>query len=82
MNNISHRSVSIYFYKNKTIFLRFRYHQGIPTSPQPRYNKRTDIFKRFGVDSILCASVSDTLTTDVWKADQKTKQLTIWKISE
>ncbi len=44
----------------------------------PRYNKLFPIFKKYGIDDILCISVNDnnTFVMNTWKADQKAKNST------
>jgi glutaredoxin-like protein len=42
----------------------------------PRYNQLADIFKKHGVDSIVCISVNDTFVMNEWQADQKADKIT------
>jgi glutaredoxin-like protein len=42
----------------------------------PRYNQLADIFKKNGVDDIICISVNDTFVMNEWQADQKADKLT------
>ena len=42
----------------------------------PRYNELQPVFKKLGVDDILCVSVNDTFVMNAWKDDQKADKIT------
>ncbi|GAA4652499.1 glutathione peroxidase [Kistimonas scapharcae] len=42
----------------------------------PRYNELADVFRRQGVDAILCVSVNDTFVMNEWKKDQDAENIT------
>lgn len=41
----------------------------------PRYNQLYPVFKKHGVDSIICMSVNDAFVMNEWKADQKAENI-------
>lgn len=43
----------------------------------PRYNELAHVFKKYGVDDILCVSVNDTFVMNAWKADQEAENITV-----
>lgn len=43
----------------------------------PRYNELAHVFKKHGVDDILCVSVNDTFVMNAWKADQEAENITV-----
>lgn len=46
------------------------------SSHLPRYNELTPIFKKYGVDSVLCVSVNDTFVMNAWKSEQHAENIT------
>ena len=46
------------------------------SSHLPRYNELQPVFKKLGVDEILCVSVNDTFVMNAWKDDQKAENIT------
>jgi len=45
------------------------------SSHLPRYNELAPVFKKLGIDSILCVSVNDTFVMNAWKADQEAENI-------
>ncbi|MER2494101.1 glutathione peroxidase [Catenovulum sediminis] len=43
----------------------------------PRYNQLADVFKKQGVDEIVCLSVNDTFVMNAWAADQEAENITL-----
>lgn len=43
----------------------------------PRYNQLAGLFKKHGVDEILCVSVNDTFVMNAWLADQEASNITV-----
>ena len=43
----------------------------------PRYNELAPIFKKNGVDDIICLSVNDCFVMDAWGADQEAENVTL-----
>lgn len=43
----------------------------------PRYNELAPIFKKNGVDEIICLSVNDCFVMDAWGADQEAENVTL-----
>lgn len=43
----------------------------------PRYNELASVFKKNGVDDILCVSVNDTFVMNAWSADQEAENITV-----
>ncbi|MDR0806667.1 MAG: glutathione peroxidase [Enterobacteriaceae bacterium] len=46
------------------------------SSHLPRYNELTPVFKKYGVDSVLCVSVNDTFVMNAWKSEQHAENIT------
>ena len=66
-------------FKDKTVIVFSLPGAFTPTcssSHLPRYNELADVFKKHGVDSILCVSVNDTFVMNAWKADQRAEHIT------
>ncbi len=42
----------------------------------PRYNELFPVFKKQGIDSVLCVSVNDTFVMNAWKDDQEADNIT------
>jgi glutaredoxin-like protein len=47
------------------------------TSHLPRYEELAPVFKRAGVDDIVCLSVNDGFVMEAWKADQKAENVRV-----
>ncbi len=47
------------------------------TSHLPRYEELAPVFKKAGVDDIVCLSVNDGFVMDAWKADQKAESVRV-----
>ncbi|WP_200403525.1 glutathione peroxidase, partial [Fangia hongkongensis] len=45
------------------------------SSHVPRYNELFPVFKKHGIDSIVCMSVNDTFVMNAWKKDQKAENI-------
>ncbi|WP_116963933.1 glutathione peroxidase [Fastidiosibacter lacustris] len=45
------------------------------SSHVPRYNELFPLFKKHGVDAIVCLSVNDTFVMNAWKKDQKAENI-------
>ena len=43
----------------------------------PRYNALAKVFKKYGVDEIVCVSVNDTFVMNAWGADQEAENITL-----
>lgn len=43
----------------------------------PRYNELASVFRKEGVDEIICISVNDTFVMNAWKADQESQNITV-----
>lgn len=43
----------------------------------PRYNELAGVFKKNGVDDIVCLSVNDTFVMNAWLADQEAENITV-----
>lgn len=43
----------------------------------PRYNQLAGVFKKHGVDDIVCVSVNDTFVMNAWLADQEAANITV-----
>jgi len=43
----------------------------------PRYNELAGVFKKNGVDEIVCLSVNDTFVMNAWLADQEAENITV-----
>jgi glutaredoxin-like protein len=43
----------------------------------PRYNQLAGVFKKLGVDDIVCMSVNDTFVMNSWLADQEAENITV-----
>lgn len=43
----------------------------------PRYNELASVFRKEGVDEIICMSVNDTFVMNAWKADQESQNITV-----
>jgi glutaredoxin-like protein len=43
----------------------------------PRYNALAKVFKKHGVDEIVCLSVNDTFVMNAWGADQEAQNITL-----
>lgn len=43
----------------------------------PRYNELAPVFKKEGIDEIVCISVNDTFVMNAWKADQEAQNITV-----
>ncbi|MEJ6120818.1 glutathione peroxidase [Vibrio sp. 2-Bac 85] len=43
----------------------------------PRYNELAGVFKKNGVDDIVCISVNDTFVMNAWLADQEAENITV-----
>jgi glutathione-dependent peroxiredoxin len=46
------------------------------TAHVPRYDELAPLFKKHGVDDILCISVNDTFVMNAWKAQQAARRVT------
>lgn len=42
----------------------------------PRYNELYLLFKKYGIDAIVCISVNDAFVMDAWKEQQKAQNIT------
>jgi glutaredoxin-like protein len=47
------------------------------TSHLPRYEELAPVFKKAGVDDIVCLSVNDGFVMEAWKADQKAENVRV-----
>ncbi|MCU4674329.1 glutathione peroxidase [Catenovulum sp. 2E275] len=43
----------------------------------PRFNQLADVFKKQGVDEIVCMSVNDTFVMNAWAKDQEADNITV-----
>jgi glutaredoxin-like protein len=43
----------------------------------PRYNELAGVFKKNGVDEVVCFSVNDTFVMNAWLADQEAENITV-----
>lgn len=43
----------------------------------PRYNELAGVFKKNGVDDVVCFSVNDTFVMNAWLADQEAENITV-----
>lgn len=43
----------------------------------PRYNQLAPVFKKNGIDDIICLSVNDTFVMNSWKKDQEAENVTV-----
>ncbi|PKH02730.1 glutathione peroxidase [Psychromonas sp. MB-3u-54] len=43
----------------------------------PRYNELASVFKKNGVDEVVCFSVNDTFVMNAWLADQEAENITV-----
>jgi glutaredoxin-like protein len=67
-------------FKNKKVVLFAlpgAYTPTCSTSHLPRYNELLPVFKKNGIDSILCLSVNDTFVMNEWAKDQKADGITM-----
>ncbi|AWH89049.1 glutathione peroxidase [Limnobaculum parvum] len=46
------------------------------SSHLPRYNELTPVFKKCGVDNVLCISVNDTFVMNAWQSEQHASNIT------
>jgi glutaredoxin-like protein len=47
------------------------------SSHLPRYNELAGVFKKNGVDDVVCFSVNDTFVMNAWLADQEAENITV-----
>lgn len=47
------------------------------TSHLPRFNELAPVFKKHGIDDIICMSVNDTFVMNEWKKDQEAENVTL-----
>lgn len=45
----------------------------------PRFNELAPLFKKNGVDEIVCMSVNDTFVMNSWKASQEVSEMLFWQ---
>ncbi len=66
-------------FANKTVILFALPGAFTPTCSSahvPRYSELFPVFKKNGVDEIICLSVNDTFVMNAWKKDQKAENIT------
>lgn len=66
-------------FKGKTVILFALPGAFTPTcssSHLPRYNELAPVFKKLGVDDIICLAVNDTFVMNAWKAQQHAENIT------